>query len=111
MVNIDKELNSIMKEQLGKNVIQSIHDGILKLYSDPSKSIPSTDSFKEQIVSEKNQGTILSVLIADGSVKKESMNSELQTVFDSLGVVDGDDGNTYELYINEQGEVTSRKVV
>ena len=30
MVNIDKELNSIMKEPLGKNVIQSIHVGIVE---------------------------------------------------------------------------------
>ena len=74
---IEQYLNKILSSRFGKDVRQSIHDGIKQCYSDVTNPDLNVDAFETAVQNKIDSGALAAMTIADGSITKEKLDPDL----------------------------------
>lgn len=74
---IEQYLNKILSSRFGKDVRQSIHDGIKQCYSDVTNPDLNVDAFETAVQNKIDSGALAAMTIADGSITKEKLDRDI----------------------------------
>lgn len=74
---IEQYLNKILSSRFGKDVRQSIHDGIKQCYSDVTNPDLNVDAFETAVQNKIDSGALAAMTIADGSITKEKLDQDI----------------------------------
>lgn len=74
---IEQFLNKILSSRFGKDVRQSIHDGIKQCYSDVTNPDLNVDAFETAVQNKIDSGALAAMTIADGSITKEKLDRDI----------------------------------
>lgn len=78
MADIQNHLNKILTAIYGKDVRQSIHDAIRQCYADVSSPKLNTSAFYDAVQQAITDGTLATIVIADGSIEEIKLSDELK---------------------------------
>ena len=79
---IDQYLNKILSSRFGKDVRQSIHDGIKQCYSDVTNPDLNVDAFETAVQNKIDSGELAAMTIADGSITKAKLSQDIADEID-----------------------------
>lgn len=74
--SIEQNLNKILSSRYGKDVRQSIHDGIKQCYDDVTNPDLNTEAFETAVQNKIDDGSLALMTIPDGSITKEKLDQD-----------------------------------